>query len=175
MRLVRRLGGVAVLLAATVAAGCGNDGPGDPEPFTPSPAPSYSVQLQSDAGDYIGGGRSYAYTPANSVMIVTANGNRLNLRVAGADEWLGEFQLPSSLGSIQPGSYTNLQRYPFHDPAAGGLEWTAEHRGCNQLSGSFTIDRATYTSGKLTAVELRFEQHCEGMAPALRGTVRWSM
>jgi hypothetical protein len=36
------------------------------------------------------------------------------------------------------------------------------------------VDRVVYTAGKITEVELRFEQHCEGGGPALRGQIRWS-
>lgn len=35
-------------------------------------------------------------------------------------------------------------------------------RGCNTLTGGFVVDGETYSNGALTAIDLRFEQHCEG-------------
>ena len=40
-------------------------------------------------------------------------------------------------------------------------------------TGWFVIDDITYTSGSLTAVDARFEQHCEGATPALHGQIHW--
>lgn len=144
-------------------------------PFDISPlegAPVY-VRLQSDAGDYIGTGHTYGYTQASAVITVTATGNHLSVRVEGAQQWVGEFQAPSGLSQLEPGEYTDLQRYPFHAPAQGGLSWSGEGRGCNTLLGSFAIDSITYDADILTAIDLRFEQHCEGGTPALRGTIHW--
>jgi hypothetical protein len=32
----------------------------------------------------------------------------------------------------------------------------------------------TYAGTAMTALEMRFEQHCDGKAPALHGSIRWS-
>lgn len=143
--------------------------------FTVSPLALASVyaQLQSDPGDYIGGGQNYNYTQAAAVFTVTASGGHLSISVQGAQQWSGDFQLPDSLNQLVPGNYTDLQRYTFHDPAKGGLDWHGEGRGCNTLSGSFNIDSVTYDTGNLTAIDLRFEQHCEGGSTALRGAIHW--
>lgn len=131
------------------------------------------VQLQSDTGDYIGGGQDYNYTQAVAVLAVTPNGGHLSISVQGAQEWTGDFQAPDSLNQLLPGSYTDLQRYPFHDPSKGGLSWYGEGRGCNTLTGSFTIDSVLYATGNLAGIDLRFEQHCEGGSTALRGKIHW--
>jgi hypothetical protein len=80
----------------------------------------------------------------------------------------------NSLTRLQVGYYDDLRRYPFHNPTKGGLNWSGEGRGCNTLTGWFAIDAVTYENGQLTAIELRFEQHCEGGAPALHGAIRSS-
>ena len=133
-----------------------------------------SVRLQSDAGDFIGKGRNYQYTKANAVITVTASGGHLSVRTQGDEQWFGDFQVPNTLTRLEPGSYTGLTRYPFHNPATGGLSWSGEGRGCNTLTGSFTVERATYVNNNLTAIDLTFEQHCEGGSPALRGEIHWS-
>ncbi len=171
MRFVRPLRCMLLSLACATAAGCGADKSGITGPGR-SPTPN-DVQLQSDPGDYIGGGQNYGYTQANAVFAVTANGGHLSFGIQGDQQWSGEFQSPSALTQLQPGDYTNLQRYPFNDPALGGLSWSGEGRGCNTLSGSFTVDSVTYDHGNLTAIDLRFEQHCEGGTAALHGTIHW--
>lgn len=147
----------------------------DPEPMDPeTPIAPNSIQLQSDAGDFVGAGKNYEYTRANAIIGLVVTGNRLSFRVTGDQTWNGDFILPNSISQVQTGTYSNLLRYPFNNPVTGGLDWFGDGRGCNVLSGSFTISSVTYVSGILKAVELSFEQHCEGGGPALRGQIHWT-
>jgi hypothetical protein len=79
----------------------------------------------------------------------------------------------NTLTQLQPGYYPGLQRYPFHNPALGGLDWYGQGRGCNTLQGWFVVDSVTYIGGALAAIDLRFEQHCQGITPALHGAIHW--
>jgi hypothetical protein len=79
----------------------------------------------------------------------------------------------TGLTQLQPGYYGDLQRYPFHNPVRGGLSVSGNGRGCNTLTGWFVVDAVSFTGGILDAIDLRFEQHCEGGAPALRGKLHW--
>jgi len=139
-----------------------------------TPATGNYVYLDSQYGDFIGGGRSYAYTQANAILQVTTAGAHLGVSINGDESWTGDFQGMSSLSQLQPGYYSGLQRYPFHNPVAGGLSWYGEGRGCNTLTGWFVIDSISYSNGSLTALDLRFEQHCEGGSAALHGAVHWA-
>jgi hypothetical protein len=133
------------------------------------------VYLQSDTGDYIGSGTTYTFTQDNVQITASATGGHLSVTVTGnQDWWFGDFVVPNSLSQLQSGYYGNLTRYPFNDPAVGGLDWFGNGRGCNTLSGWFAIDNVTYNSGNLTAIDLRFEQHCEGWSPALYGWIHWA-
>lgn len=138
-----------------------------------APATGNFVYLESEYGDYIGGGRSYLYKQDNTVMNVTATGGHLSIRVDGDESWNSNFKTMDSLGKIQPGYYANLQRWPFHNPAVGGFDWSGEGRGCNTLSAWVFVESVSYSGDSLTAISLRFEQHCEGGGPALRGHIRW--
>jgi hypothetical protein len=131
------------------------------------------VRLQSEPGDYVGQGLDYEYTQADARFDVTAIGGRLVVTIAGDESWTGVFQEPENLGTLTPGTWDEVTRFPFHDPMVGGLEWSGEGRGCNTLTGAFTIERATYTDGTLTAIDLRFEQRCEGGTPELFGEIHW--
>ena len=122
----------------------------------------------------IGGGVDYSYSNADALITVTALGVRLAISIVGDERWSGVFQLPDTYTELQQGSYTNLTRYPFHDPAVGGLSWEGEARGCNTLTGWITIDSVTYEGADLTAFDLRFEQYCDGGSAALHGKLHWS-
>ena len=170
MKTVKRLSIFALLFLsiAVIFLGCGGSGGGDgaESNFT-------YIALESDAGDYIGQGKNYLYTNADTVITVNATGGRLTVNTDGDESWNATFQLPDTYSELQPGSYDNLTRYPFHDPAVGGLSWDGEGRGCNTLTGWIIIDKVTYVENTLTEIELQFEQHCEGGAAALHGEIKW--
>ena len=164
--------GAFLSLLASLTMGCQSDSPGiaEPDPFA---SPSF-VRLESDAGDYIGGGESYDYTQANSFITVTADSNYLRIAVNADEHWVGRFQSPDSLDRLVPGVYSGVTRYRSQTTAAGSLDWSGESRGCNTLTGSFTIDSLTYNDDVLSAIALRFVQHCDGAASALRGAIHWN-
>lgn len=141
-------------------------------PTTPSRTTTV-ITLRSDPGDYIGQGQTYQYTRANANIAVSATGGHLVVEINGDQFWLGNVLLPSSQTRFKRGMSADVRRFPFQDRAMGGLDWSGEGRGCNTLTGWFAVDHATYSEDALTAIELRFEQHCEGEAPALRGAIRW--
>ena len=59
-------------------------------------------------------------------------------------------------------------------PTHKGLSVFGDGRGCNTLTGSFTIlGISSDAAGNVTALAATFEQHCEGAAPALRGTIHF--
>jgi hypothetical protein len=168
--------GVAATLGATLSVQSAADPVASNNAATATLAttPPNSIRLQSDFGDYIGAGGTYAYTRANASIAVSANGGQLSVQVNGDETWFADFKLPASLSQFQTGSFANLTRYPFHDPAVGGLSWSGEGRGCNTLSGSFTVTNVSYANGVLDAIDLNFEQRCENGAAALRGQIHWT-
>jgi len=151
-----------------------------PGPVTPIPAGLWSpapgstpaagtyVYLNSAQGDYIGGGQVLTYT---SAITASVNGGVLSIGVAG--DWNGTFAVMNSINTLQVGYYPGLIRYPFNNPAKGGLTWWGQGRGCNTLTGWFALDHVTYTSNVLTSFDLRFEQHCDGEPAALHGAIHW--
>lgn len=138
------------------------------------PATGNYVYLQSTAGDYIGAGRTYTYTGSNAILSISGSNAYVGVRVTGDQNWTGDFAGMQDLPQLEPGYYGDLQRYPFHNPVKGGLSWYGEGRGCNTLSGWFVVDDVTYVDGAMTALELRFEQRCEGGGSALRGKIKWN-
>ena len=98
---------------------------------------------------------------------------RVSVTVEPGAYWSGDFQAMNGLGQPTAGYYPDLRRYPFHNPARGGLNWSGDGRGCNTLNGWFAIDQITIESGAVTGLDLRFAQHCEGTSSALYGVIPW--
>ena len=128
------------------------------------------VYLESEPGDGIGQGMSYTYTPPETPIVVSSNYGQVSVSVAG---WNGDFVPMAGMFAMEVGYYGDLQRFPFHNPAKGGLDWSGNAIGCNTLTGWFVIDRIVYDGTAVKELEMRFEQHCEGMLPALHGAIRW--
>ena len=139
-----------------------------------TPASGNYVFLDSDAGEWVGAGLEYLYTQADAVLGVTTSGGRLMVDVNGDESWDGDFVAMSPLTSLEPGYYPGLERYPFHDPAVGGLNWSGEGRGNNTLTGWFAVDEVTYSGGALASIHLRFEQRSSSGGPALHGVIHWT-
>jgi hypothetical protein len=140
------------------------------------PAESATLTMVSDPGDYIGQGQTWSYdTAAGDVISATTNGNTVNVAVTGFNGtwWYLDFDAPSGQTLTAGTTYPNATRYPFNG-SGPGLAIYGEGRGCNTLTGSFTVTEAVFAgpdSSYLQDFVATFEQHCEGAEPALRGTL----
>jgi hypothetical protein len=182
MHFTQHCDGVSAALHGTVHWKAGDPtkvaGPVNPIPtnlWRPTislPSTGNYVYIASEAGDYVGGGGTYLYTSPNSTIGVSANGAHVSV-VVNSYDWNGDFQGMISLELLQTGYYATLERYPFNNPARGGLDWSGMGRGCNKLTGWFVVDAVTYSGVTLTSIDLRFEQHCDGAAAALHGAIHW--
>ncbi|MGW0230859.1 fibronectin type III domain-containing protein [Actinopolymorpha singaporensis] len=131
--------------------------------------------MQSDSGDYIGGGKTYHYT--TDTDIVAFSGSRTlvsgGVDAANGDSWGATFVPAQGDILVQGNTYPDAHRYPFNGTGAG-MNVSGEGRGCNKLVGDFTVDQVGFTStGTLDRLDLTFEQHCEEGTPALHGRLRY--
>ncbi len=139
-------------------------------------ASSGSLTLQSDAGDYVGQGQTASFASPSDAFLVQGNGNAMRVDVHPADYpnefWQLELAAPAGQ-QLAPGTYSNAARWPFQSASQPGLQVFGDGRGCNTLTGSFTVLHAAYGPyGYPIDFDATFEQHCEGFAPALRGEVK---
>jgi hypothetical protein len=133
------------------------------------------MDLQSDAGDWVGGGvnSSYDETTAN----ITASGTResVSFSVSGYDgTYMTATFTPGRNDILVPGfTYTQASRAPFSNGGTG-LEVDGNGHGCNELSGQFTVTDVNFDpAGNLLDAGVTFVQHCELGVPALRGAFQW--
>ena len=147
---------------------------------TPPPLPpaiATSLSLTSSAGDFIGQGRTIAYSSSNaSFSALLACRRELYIRIqtgSGAwDQWQIEFASP--VGSpLAAQSYSDATRFPFQPRNMPGLGVGGEGRGCNRLYGNFSIDQLVADpDGRVRRFRATFEQRCEQpTAPPLRGEI----
>lgn len=133
------------------------------------------VTLSSDRDDYIGAGGLYRYTPRNAR--ITASGSRAEVHVHVAPNsggyWDIDFQSSARRFLRRGARFANATRYPFNGRGPG-LSVTGNGRGCNRLTGSFRVTAIRLRrDGRLRSFGARFVQHCEGLRPALRGSVEY--
>lgn len=138
-----------------------------------TPSSGNYIYLESDTGDKVGQGIIYTYTPANAAVTFTPNGGYLSIVINGASNWMGEFKTKDSLNWIQIGYYAGLLKYPSHDVLWGGLKWSKNGVSCTKVDGWVAIDDVTYSGTKLSALDMRFEQRCDGSLNALHGKIHW--
>jgi hypothetical protein len=153
--------------------------------------PIAHLDLESQPGDFIGQGQNWdiTYTPENSDFF-SAQINQtlpdgsptyvtfvLGTVTSGTDNTFAILQFGTNqLGiPLQPGTYTDAERAPFADPGHPGLDVSFQNRGCNTLTGSFTINQVSFFTDASNTLQIgsfsaSFEQHCEGATPALFGT-----
>lgn len=174
-----------LVLAVAVLAGCrASDATGvTRSPSEAAPTATF-LAYTSDAGDYVGGGaaRRYAYAAGawtarvdTAPVVDPTQASHVSVTFQSSSDlgtwWNLDLQTPKGQ-PLAVGTYESATRWPFEAPAASGLSFTGSGRGCNTVTGRFTI---TYlkvgTGGAIDGLHATFEQHCEGASPALRGEV----
>ncbi|MBI3528510.1 MAG: hypothetical protein HY067_11125 [Betaproteobacteria bacterium] len=131
-----------------------------------------TINFSSEAGDYIGGGKSMDISDENAKLSAIATDRTVSVHIRGDDDWNIIFEAPEGKRLVV-GAYELAQRAPFHNPVKPGLEISGAGRGCNTLAGRFDIRAITFSKKKaLELFDAEFEQHCEGNSPALRGRIQ---
>lgn len=170
--MVSKLGGrVAALFTITLAAGAIFGA----VPASAQPVATGSLAFSGDEGDYISGGRSYSYSTESKDKLTVFSDEthkHVSVSISGVDGAWWSLDLAAPTGeSLAPGTYEGALRYPFQE-AAPGLSLSGDGRGCNTLTGSFTVQKAVFgPHGYVQDFDATYEQHCEGGSAALRGSV----
>ena len=181
---------------AAVATACDVDLPTPATSPTPAPPPSAptstrpaiplppgaprsttTLTFNSDPGDFIGQGLSRTYYLGDGTWVAAGDPNHVRVTVTNftlpTDGWSWDLDFAAPAGGTPLGvaTYEDARRYPFQG-AQPGLSVSGNSRGCGTLTGRFTVsDLALGPGGTLDRFTAAFEQHCEGMSPALRGTI----
>ena len=136
------------------------------------------LMLNSQPGDYVGGGITQTFTPGDGTFTVntTYNGGvQVSFQTPNFSSfWYLDFG-PLTGQTLTTGEYEGAQRFAFHSPTRPGLDVFGDGRGCNIVAGRFLVSDITFAAnGSVQTLAVDFEQHCEGAAPALYGSVRYN-
>ena len=132
------------------------------------PATGNSFFMASQAGDYIGKGKTYLYTDP-SFITFDGGGATLDVRVDNdTDWWYLNMAASNRADALTAGYYANLGPYPFHNPVRGGFDVSGNGSGCSATSW-VVIDEIDQRGGTVNDLTLRYEQKCENATAALRG------
>ena len=135
-----------------------------------------SLLLDSDLGDFVGGGQLLFLTPADGALRASSNfDNGVSGSFSSSTHFFNwDFAAPNQQ-PLSVGVYDNAARFPFQNHDQPGLDVFGDGRGCNMLTGRFEVKQVEYSASKeVKAFWATFEQHCEGAAPALRGELRFN-
>ena len=156
-------------------------GPAYPPPYNLWRPPSGALPgngsffyLTSDSGDPVGQGRTSLVTSATATMDVVGSGGEIFVTVPGSQPWTGVFWKMNSIPQFTRGYYGSLQSPERANPTKGALRLTGPAGSCGLLTGWFLIERIAFSNNSVVALDLRFEQHCDGGAPALHGVIHWT-
>src|SRR5262249_28284407 len=115
--------------------------------------------LDSDAGDYIGGG---VHETLNDEAAFGASPNydsRISVSYHGVGGWI-YFDFAAPQGQpLAPGAYEGAVRFPFQGITQPGLSVYGNGRGCNTLTGRFVVHEAVISNGVVERFAVDFEQH----------------
>lgn len=75
---------------------------------------------------------------------------------------------------LAEGRYEDARRYPFEPDGHPGLDVSGNGRGCNTVSGSFTIHELSEEAGTIDRLAATFVHYCGAGTAALRGCVRYA-
>ncbi|MEV4512080.1 hypothetical protein AB0K00_24315 [Dactylosporangium sp. NPDC049525] len=140
------------------------------------------ITMTSDPGDAVGLGQGYELSRAAGDQITFSFRNDgilyMTVQTAGGQQWGLDFSAPAGQ-QLRPGVYANAVGRGPTAPGVPGMNVSGLGRGCNTLTGSFTIENlvpgpvAYYAPNLnyLQSLDLSFEQHCDGLEPALRGHI----
>lgn len=138
---------------------------------------SGSVEMSSQNGDFVGQGADYLFSDNNGVFSVsgrfTERGdlNLLSISFHGEDYWSFVFLAPEG-ELLTVGKYADALRASFPNPVKPGIEISGAGRGCNRISGDFTIEEIGFTRLKtLDTFVAKFNQRCENSTSILTGSV----
>ncbi|MEM7050722.1 MAG: hypothetical protein AAF604_13735 [Acidobacteriota bacterium] len=146
---------------------------------TAASAHSVTYTYDSEPGDFIGQGQSATWTDRDGTWTIGRNGaGGVSFdfdQMPGPSTWSLDFAAPGGI-ELTIGDFPNAERFPFQAANRPGLAVSGEGRGCNTLSGEFSVSEALYDwFREPVRFSATFEQHCEEATPALNGSLEFDL
>jgi HYR domain len=141
------------------------------------PASGSFLYMNSQPGDYIGGGVERIFTASDSAIngSLPQGGDFFSASVIQGPytQWFYVDIAAPPGQALAVGSYTGAVRASFRPPGTPGIDVFGNGVGCNTTTGQFDVNELSYApTGELLVFDATFEQHCEGNPAALFGRIR---
>ncbi|MFF2014093.1 hypothetical protein ACFVWY_34210 [Streptomyces sp. NPDC058195] len=144
-------------------------------------AASGSLSFSGEPGEYISGGKSYAFTPGTTEMFDISgptSGSAVGATVVTpeGERWSLSMEAPYGQKLTAGTTYSNALSWPEARPEDPKLQFSVTDRYCESGTGSFTISDIVYgPHGYIRAVDATFERYCSGSALPVRGELHAQM
>jgi hypothetical protein len=126
--------------------------PGAPLPgplLGPAQRATWSLQFSGDPDEFVSAGRAWSYAPPTPLILRPDRRQIVFYADFSNASWRGAFAAPPG-GVLRPGTYTGALRWPFN-PQIASMAFDGGGNGCNELSGTFTIQRFAFDGYALRA------------------------
>jgi hypothetical protein len=146
-------------------------------PAGSTPAAGTYLYVEMDAGFSPGVSYPHTIVAATGVFAVSASSGKLSIAAtdtAGKRELRGAFTTMLGHPQLEEGYYRDLRAAAGADPLKGSLDVALDARGCAASTGWFVVDHVFYFNGRLTTLDLRFEQRCPGFTAPMHGQLHWT-
>ena len=132
------------------------------------------LHFDSEAGDNVGMGLRSTRTREDGGIVAYRVDDGVHIALESEQGWDLYFSPPAGWPLV-PGEYPGATRWMHGPMRLPGLSAFGEGRGCSFVDGRFSVLEAEYgADGEVVRFAADFEQHCERMAPALYGFVRFN-
>lgn len=148
---------------------------------TPASADTgYSAwQMSGDDGEFITAGATHSYAPPTTAFSISGSAAAVYITAIQpgfAHFWYADFRAVAGESLTAGTTYVGVERAAVASAGHPGLDISGDGRSCNTVTGTFTVNEIATDpdTGDLLRFAATFEQHCEGLAPAARGTILYN-
>ena len=137
-------------------------------------------QLNGTPGDYITQGNDILIDGSDEATFSPSvnfdNGISVTVEVRNNGVfvalWRADFAAPDDV-PLAAGDAFSATRFPFQEAGTAGLSIAGDGRGCNTLTGDFTINEISVVGDEVQLFDADFSQSCDGGA-LMTGSVRFA-
>ena len=138
--------------------------------------PPPTLYFASDPGDPLGQGQTFTLGPADGTMAISASQRGADVTFTSSSDpapWSLHFAAPA-VGTFVPGAYDDAEGYYPRSPIRPSLSVIGHYVGCGGFGRFVVLEIRFGPAGELQVLAIDYEMHCNGIVPALFGSVRYN-
>jgi hypothetical protein len=163
MKTLKFLFAAAGFCAASIAAGA------DPQTY---------LSIKSDAGDPVGLGQTYFFSPPGGIFVINVNTEHSSLSFSidqpvlpPPPQWFGNFSSSDPMTALAIGQYDGAESPGTPNSGHPGLGINYGSIQTGGKAGSFHIYDIAFTNGVVDRLAVTFDQYSNGSSAGLHGAL----